>query len=138
MHQPRHHSLVRAVAFGGLLSLMAGAAVAQQTPPDNTKVNKRDRAAGAVTADQQKENTPDRELAAKIRKSIVDDKELSTYAHNVKVVVRDGKVTLKGPVRSESEKTSVFTKATEIAGADNVTNSLTIAPDKSKTKKPTE
>jgi len=138
MHQPRNRSLVRAVALGGLFSLMAGAAMAQQPAPDNTKVNKRDRAAGAVTADQQKENAPDRELAAKIRKSVVDDKDLSTYAHNVKIVVKDGKVTLKGPVRSEGEKTSVFTKATEIAGADNVTNALTIAPDKTKTKKPTE
>jgi osmotically-inducible protein OsmY len=137
MFQARHRSFVRTMVFGGLLSLVAGAAAAQ-TAPDNTKVNKKDRAKGAVTADQQKENAPDRELAAKIRKSIVDDKELSTYAHNVKVVVMDGKVTLKGPVRSEGEKTSVFAKATEIAGADNVTNSLTIAPDKSKTKKPTE
>ena len=138
MYQPRHPTLLHAVVLGGLFSLMAGPAVAQQTQPDNTKVNKRDRADGAVTADQQKENAPDRELAAKIRKSIVDDKELSTYAHNVKIVVREGKVTLKGPVRSVGEKTSVFTKATDIAGAENVTNSLTIAPDKAKTKKPTE
>ena len=135
MFQARHRSFTRAMVFGGLLSLVAGAAVAQ-TPPDNTKVNKRDRAKGAVTADQQKENAPDREIAAKIRKAIVDDKELSTYAHNVKVIVQGGKVTLKGPVRSEAEKTSIAAKATEIAGADNVTNALTIAPDKTKTKKP--
>ena len=137
MFQARHRSFTRAMVFGGLLSLVAGAAGAQ-TAPDNTKVNKKDRAEGAITADQQKENAPDRELAAKIRKAIVDDKELSTYAHNVKVVVMDGKVTLKGPVRSETEKTSVVAKATEIAGKENVTNSLTIAPDKSKTKKPTK
>jgi len=137
MFQARHRSFTRAMVFGGLLSLVAGAAAAQ-TPADSTKVNKRDRAKGAVTADQQKENAADRELAAKIRKAIVDDKELSTYAHNVKVVVMDGKVTLKGPVRSEAEKTSVAAKATEIAGAANVTNSLTIAPDKAKTKKPTK
>jgi osmotically-inducible protein OsmY len=122
------------MVFGGLLSLVAGTAVAQ-TPPDNTKVNKRDRAEGAVTADQQKENAPDRELAAKIRKAIVDDKALSTYAHNVKVVVRGGKVTLKGPVRSETEKTAIAAKATEMAGDGNVTNSLTIAPEKGKTAK---
>lgn len=137
MFQTRHRSLARAMVFGGLLSLVAGAAAAQ-TAPDNTKANKKDRAKGAVTADQAKENAPDRELAAKIRKSIMDDKELSTYAHNVKVVVIDGKVTLKGPVRSEGEKTSVAAKATEVAGAANVTNALTIAPDKTKTKKPTE
>ena len=32
------------------------------------------------------------------------DKSLSTYAHNIKIVTRDGKVTLEGPVRSGAEK----------------------------------
>jgi osmotically-inducible protein OsmY len=134
MYQARHRSLLRAFVFGGLLSFTAGVAAAQtpppQTPPDNTKVNKRDRAAGAVTADQQKENATDREIAAKIRKAIVDDKTLSTYAHNIKVVVQGGKVTLKGPVRTDAEKTAVAAKAGEIAGAANVTDNLTIAPEK--------
>jgi osmotically-inducible protein OsmY len=131
---------MRGIALGGLFSLMAGAAAAQQTPPDNTKVNKRDRAEGAVTADQQKETAADRELAKKIRAAIVKDDTLSTYAHNVKIVAIDGKVTLKGPVRSATEKTAVVAKATEIAGVDNVTNNLSIAPekqDKTKPKKPT-
>ena len=34
----------------------------------------------------------------------MDDKTLSTYAHNVKVVAQNGQVTLKGPVRTEDEK----------------------------------
>ena len=67
---------------------------------DNTKTNQRDRAAGAVTADQQKMNAADRELTRKIRRSVVDDKTLSTYAHNVKIMARDGTVTLRGPVRN--------------------------------------
>jgi hyperosmotically inducible protein len=130
MHQPRHRSLIHAVVFGGVLGLAASTAA--QTAPDNTKVNKRDRAEGAQTADQQKENSADRELAKKIRAAITDDDTLSTYAHNVKIIVRDGKVTLKGPVRTAAEKTTVAAKATEIAGKDNVTNSLSIAPDHDK------
>src|SRR5205814_5397284 len=83
----------------------ATAAAAQQTPaPDNTKVNQRDRTDNSTTADQQKENRSDRELARQIRRAIVKDKSLSTYAHNVKVVVQNGTVTLKGPVRSEDDK----------------------------------
>src|SRR5690348_13844599 len=66
---------------------------------DNTKVNQRDRNAAEPTADQQKENRSDRDLTKEIRKSLVDDKSLSTYAHNVKVIAQNGKVTLKGPVR---------------------------------------
>lgn len=132
MHQPRHRSLIRAVVFGGVLGVAASAVA--QTPPDNTKVNKRDRADGALTADQAKQNTPDVQLAKKIRAALTEDDTLSTYAQNVKVIVRDGKVTLKGPVRSAAEKTAVAAKAIEIAGKDHVTNSLSIAPDKDKAK----
>ena len=62
----------------------------------------------------------------KIRKSVVDDKSLSTYAHNVKIIAKDGKVTLKGPVQSEEEKKSIEQKATDVAGSGNVTNEITI------------
>ena len=124
-------SITRAIntlLLSGACSLMALPAVAQQTAPDNTKVNKADRAKGAVTADQQKESAADRDLTKKIRQSVVGDKSLSTYAHNVKIVTQDGQVTLKGPVRSEAEKTSIAAKATEIAGAGKVTNEITVAP----------
>jgi hyperosmotically inducible periplasmic protein len=99
-----------------------------QTPPDNTKVNTRDRAKGAATADQQKENTNDREITQKIRRALMDDETLSTYAHNVKVITQDGRVTLKGPVRTAAEKRTVEAKATEVAGAGRVTNQISIAP----------
>lgn len=115
--------------------LVSGSAVltaqAQDAPKaDNTKVNKRDRKKAAPTADQQKEGSSDRELTQKIRKAIVDDKSLSTYAHNVKVITQHGKVTLKGPVHSEDEKKSIEAKAAEIAGAGNVTNELAIKAEK--------
>src|SRR5882672_9492537 len=101
---------------------------AQQSAPDNTKANQRDRNKAEPTADQQKENQPDREIARKIRQSIVQDKSLSTYAHNVKIITQDGMVTLKGPVRSDEEKTTVEAKAAEIVGADKVTSQLEVKP----------
>ena len=58
----------------------------------------------------------------------MDDKSLSTYAQNIKIITRNGKVTLKGPVRSADEKTAIGEKATQVAGAGNVTNHLTIVP----------
>ncbi|HMJ85601.1 MAG TPA: BON domain-containing protein [Vicinamibacterales bacterium] len=132
MHQYRLRSSIRAFVFTGALAVSAGVAFAQtpQTPPDNTKVNTRDRAKGAVTADQQKENAGDRELTQKIRKSLMADKSLSTYAHNVKVVAQGGQVTLKGPVRTEDEKRNVEAKAVEVAGAGHVVNQISIAPAK--------
>lgn len=99
-----------------------------QTPADNTKVNTRDRVKGAVTADQQKNNTTDRDLAQKIRRALMKDKALSTYAHNVKVIAQGGQVTLKGPVRSEDERKVVESKAIEVAGVGNVTNQISVAP----------
>jgi len=113
------------------LALHPALAQDQSSPkPDNTKVNKQDRPKGAVTADQQKENPNDRQLTAQIRKALVADKSLSTYAHNVKVVAQAGTVTLKGPVRSDDEKKTVVSKAEQIAGAGKVTDELSIAPAK--------
>jgi hyperosmotically inducible protein len=95
--------------------------------PDNTKINKSDRDAGQPTADQQKENRSDREMTKQIRLSIMADKSLSSYAHNVKIISQNGTVTLKGPVKSEDEKTSVMSKAVAVAGsADKVTDQITV------------
>jgi hyperosmotically inducible protein len=118
------------------VGLLAVGVQAQQTSPapDNTKVNQRDRSKAAPTADQAKNATNDRETMQKIRKAVVADKGLSTYAHNVKIISQGGKVTLKGPVRSEEEKTSIEQKATDVAGAGNVTNEITVKPAASKKK----
>jgi osmotically-inducible protein OsmY len=123
-------SLKRTIPVVMLISLcsLTLISVNAQTAADNTKVNARDRAKGAVTADQQKENGTDRNMVKRIRQSLMNDKSLSTYAHNVKVVSQGGQVTLKGPVRSEEEKRSVEAKATEIAGVGHVTSEISIAP----------
>jgi len=99
----------------------------QQPAPDNTKQNKNQT---DPSADQQKMNAADRELTRKIRKAIHDDSNLSTYAHNIKIISQDGKVTLRGPVRSEEEKAKIEAKAVAAAGQDNVSNELQVAPPK--------
>jgi hyperosmotically inducible protein len=102
----------------------------QQPAPDNTKMNQGDANKGAVTAGQQKMNPTDRNNTKQIRSAIMKDKSLSTYAHNVKIISQSGKVTLKGPVRSEDEKTNIEAKAAAVVGADNVTNQLEVTPAK--------
>lgn len=128
---------LRGFLFTGASIILSTALVAGPLPrqdsgqqPDNTKTNKRDRDKTAPTADQQKMNATDRDLAKRIRASLMDDKSLSTYAHNIKIVARDGKVTLKGPVRSEEEKSAIEAKATEVAGAGNVVDQMEVAPPK--------
>lgn len=133
MHQHRGRRALAVVCAAVIAIGVSWPAAAQTTqpPPDNSKVNARDRAKGAPTADQQKENAGDRELTQKIRRAVMNDKSLSTYAHNVKIIAQGGQVTLKGPVRSEQEKHAIEAAAAEIAGAGKVTNQITIAPAKS-------
>ncbi len=130
-----HNTIIRIGLFAGLLLggwAIASAQEAAQEPAapqaDNTKVNQRDRNSDESTADQQKENRSDRDITQQIRKAIVKDKSLSSYAHNVKVITQNGMVTLKGPVRSEDEKMAVAAKAAEVAGQDKVTNQLDVKP----------
>jgi hyperosmotically inducible protein len=100
---------------------------AQQPAADNTKNNKDQT---RPTADQQKLNPEDRAITQKIRKAIHQDKSLSTYAHNIKIITQDGKVTLRGPVQSGDEKSNLEAKAVAVAGQENVTNQLEVAPSK--------
>jgi hyperosmotically inducible periplasmic protein len=109
----------------------ASSATLRQAQADNTKMNKGDASRDATTADQQKMDPSDRAITQKIRAEIMKDKSLSTYAHNIKIITQDGKVTLKGPVRTRKEKETVEAKATTIAGDGNVTSEIEIAAPKS-------
>ena len=131
-----HSTIVRTFLCAGLLLGAGAVAVAQdagQQGPvaaDNTKVNQRDRSQNEPTADQQKDNRSDRDVTQQIRDSIMKDKSLSAYAHNVKIITQNGQVTLKGPVRSEDEKKLIEAKAIEVAGDNKVTSQLDIKPKK--------
>lgn len=119
----------RASAFAATLAFaVAGAQASQSQPPDNTKANARDGQPSRPTAGDQKNNRTDLQITQEIRKAIVADKTLSTYAHNVKVITQHGKVTLRGPVRTADEKKAVEGKAADVAGPANITNKLSVAP----------
>ena len=131
MNRARQSVAVALLSIGMLVTtaawVSARSPAGQHTAaPDNTKTNQRDRSVNAVTAEQQKENRTDRELARRIRRAIAKDKSLSTYAHNVKIITHDGQVTLKGPVRSEDEKRAIEAKATEVVGENKVTSELSV------------
>jgi hyperosmotically inducible periplasmic protein len=119
------------IALAGALVCSFGLLWAQQdsspsgsTAPDNTRANQ----STAPTADQQSNSSSDLEMTRQIRKALVNDKSLSTYGHNVKIITQQGTVTLKGPVKSEAEKQEIESKATEVAGsADKVHSELRVA-----------
>jgi len=89
---------------------------------DNTKANK----GIETTAEQQGEKAADRKITQQIRRAVVKDKSLSTYAHNVKIITKNGMVTLKGPVKSEKEKQAIEQAAAQVVGKGKVTNELTV------------
>jgi hyperosmotically inducible periplasmic protein len=95
---------------------------------DNSKSNKADQSNMSATADTQSNHSSDVDLTKRIRQSVVADKSLSTYAHNVKIVALNGSVTLNGVVRSDEEKNAVEMKAVAVAGQGKVTNALKVAP----------
>lgn len=125
-------SLMLAVCLSAAVALSAPVQIhaAQQntSKADNTKKN----AEKGVTAEQQKENKSDREITREIRRSVVKDKSLSIKAHNVKIITKDGHVTLKGPVKNAEEKKAVEKAAEEVVGKGKVTNDLGVAPAKTK------
>lgn len=103
-------------------------AVPPSTPaPDNTRVNQRDADMAATkTPIDQNENQADIDRTAEIRKRIVDTPDMSINAQNVKVITANGKVTLRGPVNSESERETIAKIATAVAGDGNVDNQLEV------------
>jgi len=93
--------------------------------PNNTGVNARDRNGDAKTPLDQNENKTDIGITADIRKRVVDTK-MSTDAHNVKIITQDGRVTLRGPVKSADEKKSIEEIARGVAGDTNVDSQLEV------------
>jgi osmotically-inducible protein OsmY len=96
----------------------------------------RDARNNGPTADNQKNNKTDIQTTADIRKAVVADKSLSTAAHNVKIITRNGAVTLRGRVSSQDEEKSVVAKAEEVAGHGNVTDELKVSAGKMKDSQP--
>ena len=97
-------------------------------PADNTRNNQANHASPTANADDQKQNSSDVKLTQQIRRSVMTDKSLSTYAHNVKIVTVNGNVTLNGVVRSDDERTAIQKEAESVAGQGRVTNDLQVQP----------
>jgi len=93
---------------------------------DNTEMNERDKSGATKTAQKQTDREGDRKLLAAVRRAVVDEKTLSISAHNVKIVVLNGVLTLRGPVNNESEKKKVEELAKQVEGVTNVVNQLDI------------
>lgn len=127
--------LYRIAALAAAVALFSPGVFAQQpdaqTPvagksADNTKTNVRDRSSETLKPTDQPNNRVDLKLAAAVRRAIVHDKHLSRMAHNVKLIAANGSVTLRGPVKNETEKARVEELAAGVAGVTHVDNKLDV------------
>jgi hyperosmotically inducible protein len=109
------------------LAIAAFSIAQAQTAPDNSTQNN-DVSNKSATSDMQKNDKDDLALTKQIRASVMADKSLSTYAHNVKIIAADGNVTLNGVVHSQTEKDSIQAKAQAVVQNGNVVNNLKVAP----------
>jgi len=93
---------------------------------DNSAVNQRDRNEEALTPGDQGNSPQDRELTRRIRRSVTQNDQLSTTAKNIKIITADGKVTLRGPVKTEAERNLVAAIAQQAAGSGSIDNQLEV------------
>jgi hyperosmotically inducible periplasmic protein len=106
----------------------AAAMPAQDTSaaPDNSRINARDKSASALTPMDQGTSEGDRKITQQIRQAVVKDGSLSFTAKNVKIITINGKVTLRGPVKTAAERSAIEAAAKNVAGAGQVDNQLDV------------
>lgn len=121
-----HLLISMAFAVGAALLITGSAHATEASDADNTRINNRDAEMQKPTPLDQSNTNADTAIVAKIRSAITDDKSLSVNAHNVKVIVRGGTVTLRGPVDSAAEKARVEAIAKNVAGVTAITNEIDI------------
>jgi hyperosmotically inducible periplasmic protein len=100
------------------------------TDADNTRRNSSGENKNTDTAEKQSNSKDDLSLTQKIRQAVMKEGSLSMNAKNVKIIAREGNITLKGPVDSQQEKDTIGTKAGEIVGKDKVVNQVEVKAEK--------
>jgi hyperosmotically inducible protein len=108
------------------ITTLALSAVAQETKPDNSAKNERERSGETQTSGDQSNSSQDIKIAADVRRAIVKDSSLTMAAKNVKIITARGTVTLRGPVKSAEEKTKIEQLAAAAAGGAKIDNQLEI------------
>lgn len=93
---------------------------------DNSERNVRDREGDKPTAIDQGNSKSDIDITAQIRKDIMDQENLSINAQNVKIITTDGRVTLRGPVKTAEEKRLIAGFATRATSEDRVDDQLEV------------
>ena len=112
---------MKTILSAGLFALVLVCACQQRSDVDTTRTT-----SATVTPVDQKNDQADIDLTASIRRSLVADRDLSMNAKNVKIITRDGNVTLRGLVDDEAQKARIEEEAVRIAGVRNVDDQIDV------------
>ena len=93
---------------------------------EHSAINVPDKDNTALTTEVPKETEGDIKITAAIRQTMVKNETLSVNAQNIKIITRNGVVTLRGSVESEAENMKLEDIAKQTLGVMYVNNQLEI------------
>ena len=114
----------RLLLFSMALSAFAAHAADKQVPADNSGVNERDRSGETLTPTDQSQSRSDVEFAARIRRAVIAQPDLSVSGQNIKIIAQNNRITLRGPVKDIEERTTIDKAVRQAAGTAAVDDQL--------------
>ncbi|MDO9466071.1 MAG: BON domain-containing protein [Thiobacillus sp.] len=97
----------------------------QEGDASNTGINKRDRDDKTLTPMDQMNNPSDLKITQEIRQALMKG-EFSMDAKNIKVITRNGTVTLRGPVKTAAELEQINVLVKAMPGVKGIDNQLQV------------
>jgi hyperosmotically inducible protein len=123
--------LAACLIFTPYLAIAASEPAATEKPmvhegdASNTGINKRDRDDQTLTPMDQMNNESDLKITQEIRQALMKG-EFSMDAKNIKVVTRNGMVTLRGPVETAAEREEISALVKAMPGIKSIDNQLEV------------
>lgn len=107
-----------------IATVSAGVVVAKQDSSPNPRVISQED--GMMTAGDQSNKPEDLQMVKMIRKELMKDDALSVKAKNVKIIVANNGVTLKGPVKTAAEREAILKHAYTTAPKHKIYNQISV------------
>jgi osmotically-inducible protein OsmY len=127
----KHLMLAACLLFTPYLATAANEPATTENPvvhnadANNSVVNKRDRDDKTLTPMDQMNNKSDLKITQEIRQALIKG-DYSMDAKNIKVITRNGEVTLRGPVKTSAEREQISAMTKILPGIKSIDNQLQV------------
>jgi osmotically-inducible protein OsmY len=116
----------RIVLLSGALAIVPVAAQADKLDPPMLLTGDTAEGGSELTPMDQGTSAEDVRVTQSLRQALTKNDKLSVNGQNVKIITRDGVVTLRGPVKDAKEKAAIAAAAKATAGVKRVDDQLEI------------